>query len=220
MPESCESPGLRRRILLVDDDADIRTGTRVRLESAGYEVFCASDGEEALNMAVASHPDLIVLDVRMPGMDGLTALGKLQSLAETSDIPVVMLSASVFDQQSALDGGARFFMKKPYFAPRLLAAVNAAIADRQTTNLDCESTNRMSTLCGNDTWSADGRPAPLMVDERRQPPALAGERLVEGPVMNVTTLANNGIDKTALPSGDRINRNGDAVDELMSRRWM
>jgi CheY-like chemotaxis protein len=114
------------RILVVDDDRDVLRGARLRLECAGYETFSAADGEEGVAAAVKLSPDAILLDVRMPRMDGLTALAKLRERAETRNIPVVMLSASLIDQQAALDAGARFFLSKPYQGRTLLAAIESA----------------------------------------------------------------------------------------------
>ena len=89
--------------------------------------MAAADGEEGVQRAVADRPDAIVLDVRMPKKDGMTALAELQEQDETRHIPVVMLSASVVDQQRALEAGARFFLTKPYQGRDLLSAVSAAI---------------------------------------------------------------------------------------------
>lgn len=120
-----------RRILVVDDDHDIVRGTRLRLDRAGYETLAAYDGEEAIDSAAAHHPDAIVLDVRMPHMNGLAALDGLRHRSDTKEIPVIMLSASLVDQNAALDGGARFFLRKPYHGETLLAAVEAVLSETE-----------------------------------------------------------------------------------------
>jgi DNA-binding response OmpR family regulator len=117
----------RRKILLIEDDREILRGMHVRLRSAGYEVLTASDGRQGLASSRESHPDAIVLDIRMPEMDGLTALRQLRETPDTSRIPVVMLSASLVDQRKALDMGAKYFLGKPYDAQKLIAAVGLAI---------------------------------------------------------------------------------------------
>jgi CheY-like chemotaxis protein len=122
------------RVLVVEDDRDVLRATRLRLEIAGYKTFSASNGEEGVASAVELHPDVILLDVRMPRMDGLTALAILGERAETENIPVVMLSASVVDQQAALDAGARFFLSKPYQGKTLLAAIKSATNDETIRN--------------------------------------------------------------------------------------
>ena len=118
-----------RQILIVDDDLDIRVGTGLRLQAAGYHPLMAANGEEGVASAVLNHPDAIVLDIRMPKLDGFGALTRLKNLAETKDIPVVMLSASLGDRSASLEAGARFFLDKPYPGKALLAAVETAIAE-------------------------------------------------------------------------------------------
>ena len=114
-------------VLLIEDDREILNVAALRLRAAGYTTLAAADGEEGVQKAVADRPDAIVLDVRMPRKDGMTALVELQEQDETRHIPVVMLSASVVDQQRALEAGARFFLTKPYQGRDLLTAVSAAM---------------------------------------------------------------------------------------------
>ena len=115
-------------VLMVDDDDEIAHAACMRLRAAGYRTLKATDGESGVAAAVADHPDLILLDVRMPRKDGLSALSDLKRRPDTKDIPVVMLSASVVDQEAALDAGARFFIRKPYSGATLVQAVQTAIA--------------------------------------------------------------------------------------------
>lgn len=115
-----------KRILLVEDDHDVATGTSLRLRRAGYDVIHAGDGEQGLSAAMTHGPDAILLDVRMPRISGLDLLGILRRSHHTRRIPVVMLSASLVDQQAALEAGARFFLRKPYDGEMLLAAVESA----------------------------------------------------------------------------------------------
>jgi CheY-like chemotaxis protein len=118
---------MSKRILIIDDNHEIVRATSLRLNVAGYETLAAYDGEQGIDAAVANQPDAIVLDVRMPVKDGLTALLELKCREETRDIPVVMLSASVVDQQAALDCGARYFVRKPHDGSQLIAALNTVI---------------------------------------------------------------------------------------------
>ena len=121
----------KRRVLLVDDDREIVRGVGIRLRAAGYEILTAFDGQAGLLAAKENLPDAIVLDVRMPVMDGLTMLRRLRDYKETEAIPVVILSASVVDQGKAraLEQGARYFLEKPYDPKSLIEAVEAAIAE-------------------------------------------------------------------------------------------
>ena len=121
---------MSKRILLIDDDQEILCGASYRLRARGFETITASDGVQGIESAREYGPDAIVLDVRMSGMDGLTALAKLRNDRRTDSIPIVMLSASVVDQQAALDTGARFFLCKPSEGQDLVAAVESVINDQ------------------------------------------------------------------------------------------
>jgi DNA-binding response OmpR family regulator len=116
-----------KQILVVDDESDLVRGISLRLTAAGFGTCSACDGDSAIAAAVRRKPDAIVLDVRMPGRDGLSVLKELRSGESTWHIPVVMLSASLVDQQRALDAGAHFFLPKPYDGKQLVAAITAAI---------------------------------------------------------------------------------------------
>lgn len=120
------------RILIIDDDADIVCGTTLRLRSAGYATTSASDGPSGIEMAESSHPDAILLDVRMPDTDGLEVLARLRARDATRRIPVVMLSASLRDRLKAAEAGARFFVAKPYQGKTLIDAVYRAINEPDT----------------------------------------------------------------------------------------
>ena len=84
---------LRERILVVDDDANIRALLTVLLENEGYQVLAAADGEAGILTATLEQPDLILLDIRMPKMDGLEACDKLRANPATHAIPVIFLTA-------------------------------------------------------------------------------------------------------------------------------
>ena len=121
----------KRRILLVDDDHEIVRGVGIRLRAAGYDVLTAYDGGAGLQAAQEHLPDAIVLDVRMPVMDGMTVLSKLRESSNTRGIPVIILSASGVGKgkSRALELGARYFLEKPYDPKCLLDAIRSAIAE-------------------------------------------------------------------------------------------
>jgi CheY-like chemotaxis protein len=119
----------KNTVLLIDDDYDVAFGASLRLQAAGYETLTAHDGQAGVDVARRRHPAAIVLDVRMPRMNGLVALANLQHDQRTKDIPIVMLSASLVDQQAALDAGARYFLTKPYQPTTLVTAVGKVIAE-------------------------------------------------------------------------------------------
>ena len=130
------------QVLLVDDDRDILEGVRLRLHAAGYETMTACDGQQAIDSAIDQKPDAIVLDVRMPRMDGMTVLARLKEHQSTRHIPIVMLSASLVDQQAALEAGATFFVIKPYAAENLLAALDSALHDNRPSTTRPRRTGR------------------------------------------------------------------------------
>lgn len=98
-------------ILVVDDEEDIVCGLTLRLHAAGYQTIKANNGTDALNCVGQTRPDAILLDVRMPGMDGLTMLKRLQACDSTRELPVVMLSASLCDQRHASRGRTFFSLQ-------------------------------------------------------------------------------------------------------------
>ena len=122
-------------VLMVDDDDEIVRAACLRLRAAGYHTLMAGDGEAGVAVAVANQPDAIVLDVRLPRLDGLSALADLKRRPETKHIPVIVLSASVVDQQAALDAGARFFLRKPYRGDMLVEAVRTALTTNDALGL-------------------------------------------------------------------------------------
>lgn len=115
------------RILVVDDEAGIRELCRVNLVLAGHDVIEAADGFAAIELAKTAHPELIFLDVLMPGMSGWEVLAKLREDEATRDIPVVMLTAlnSEDDQIRGWEGGVVDYLTKP-FNPLSLADWAAA----------------------------------------------------------------------------------------------
>lgn len=114
-------------VLMVDDDQEIVRGASLRLRAAGYSLLTAHEADAGIAAAISNRPDLILLDVRLPRRDGLSVLSELKRRPETKSIPVVMLSASIVDQQAALDAGARFFLRKPYCGDTLVQAIRTAL---------------------------------------------------------------------------------------------
>lgn len=121
-------------VLVVDDEADIRSLVRELLERAGHDVTEAGDGNEGLRAFFSSRPDLVVLDVSMPGLDGW---GTLQRIRELSDVPVVMLTAQAQElaKVRGLRGGADDYITKPFGRQELLARVEANLR-RQRSDAD------------------------------------------------------------------------------------
>lgn len=116
----------RGRVLVVDDESDIRGLVSELLARAGYEVVEATDGRSGLRAMYASPPDLVVLDVTMPGLDGFATLERIR---EVSDVPVLMLTARVqeLEKVRGLKAGADDYVTKPFGKQELLARVDALL---------------------------------------------------------------------------------------------
>ena len=127
-------------ILLVDDDREIILGLSLRMRAANYEIAIARDGKEGLASARENRPDAIILDVRMPVMDGLTMLGELRANEATAAIPVVVLSANIASSAKAraLELGARYFIQKPYESSTLIQAVRSALGPETSDRAELE----------------------------------------------------------------------------------
>lgn len=119
------------KVLIIDDDPSIRRVAAFALSRAGHEVSQAADGEQGVAMAAAESPDVILLDMRMPGVDGPEACRRLKADPKTSRIPVVFLSASTGpdEEKRCLALGAAGLLPKP-FDPASLEAGVARIAKR------------------------------------------------------------------------------------------
>jgi len=117
------------KVLVVDDDPEVITCLGVRLKLAGYEMLKAADGAQGLASLVKHRPDAVVLDVRMPTMDGIEVLRAIRSNESIQDTPVVVLSANIREQQRALRAGANYFLSKPYDAGDVISAIEYSMQD-------------------------------------------------------------------------------------------
>jgi two-component system KDP operon response regulator KdpE len=114
------------RVLVVDDEPQIRRALRVGLAGRGYQVELASSGEEALDLAAVTPPDVVILDLMLPGLSGLEVC---KALREWSQVPIIVLSAKgeERDKVEALDLGADDYLTKPFGMDELLARIRAAL---------------------------------------------------------------------------------------------
>jgi PAS domain S-box-containing protein len=132
---SLPAPLIRQRILVVDDNDAGRYATSRLLRQAGYEVVEAASGKDALRQASSERPDLVLLDVRLPDINGLEVCGRIKAAPETSSTPVLQMSASVVDATSraaALNGGADAYISTPVEPMVLVATVRALLRLRAT----------------------------------------------------------------------------------------
>ena len=142
------------KILVVDDEDLLVKGIRFNLQNEGYEVISGSNGIDAVNLVQSQNPDLVVLDVMMPEMDGLPACGKIR---EFSDIPIILLTAKTDDMDKLMgfENGADDYLTKPFNILELKARIRALLR-RAGTRMK-ESTNLLTI--GSITLDLDARNA-------------------------------------------------------------
>ena len=119
-------------VLVAEDDEDILALVAYCLERAGYDVITATNGEDAANLAAAERPDLAVLDVMMPRLDGYAVTRRIRADERTATMPVILLTARVQEADVArgFEAGADDYIKKPFSAQQLHARVQAALGRR------------------------------------------------------------------------------------------
>ncbi len=126
-----QGPG---KVLVVDDDRDTRDLLQTALEQRGFSVVLTSSGKRALTLARQEHPNLILLDLKLPGMDGYEVLQRLKSAPETAEIPVMIITGSLTDdelkQQKLLSLGAARFMTKPFAVDELVYEIGVLVTNR------------------------------------------------------------------------------------------
>ena len=144
------------KILVVDDEALLVKGIRFNLQNEGYEVITGSDGLEAVRLVREQDPDLLVLDVMMPNMDGLAACGKIR---EFSDIPIILLTAKADDMDKLMgfDHGADDYLTKPFNILELKARIRALL--RRSRAAEQKSTPGNTLTIGSITLDLDARNA-------------------------------------------------------------
>src|SRR4249920_3106290 len=114
------------RVLVVDDEPQIRRALSINLRARGYDVEAAQDGERALALAARKHPDVVILDLGLPGIDGVEVI---QGLRGWTSVPIIVLSVRETERAKveALDAGADDYVTKPFGMDELLARLRAAL---------------------------------------------------------------------------------------------
>ncbi|HEY7168777.1 MAG TPA: response regulator [Candidatus Binatia bacterium] len=124
----------KKTIMVVDDNPDIITIVRTILEGKGYNVLSASSGPELLELLKGHKPDLIILDIMMPEMDGLEVLTRLKGMNDTTAIPIILLTAKV-QYEDVLGGyklGADYYITKPFTSTQLVNGINLLLGEAKT----------------------------------------------------------------------------------------
>jgi CheY-like chemotaxis protein len=122
------------RILVVEDNEDNRDSLSRRLERRGFEVLIATDGRHGVEMAAAEKPDLILMDMNMPEMDGWEATRKIKATPDAAHVPVIALTAHAMtgDRERALESGCSDYHTKPVEFQKLIAQIETLLQQRQT----------------------------------------------------------------------------------------
>lgn len=154
----------KERILVVEDECDIRELVRHNLVKEGYNLTCVSSGEDALTAAFASLPDLIILDIMLPGIDGLNVCRMLRQDARTREIPIMLLTAKTSDEDVVvgLEVGADDYITKP-FSPKVLAARVRALLrrDRLPAPSGDSCINRCGIIIDSDKYTVEAGGVPI-----------------------------------------------------------
>lgn len=129
MPSTTNPRDEQRTILVVDDFDDTRLLLRTWLEKKGYRVFEAENGNQAVDAVQSQRPDLIIMDVEMPELDGLSATRKIRALPESAEVPIVAVSAYGADQfrASALEAGCNEYVATPFEPDELEQLISSLI---------------------------------------------------------------------------------------------
>ena len=124
---------MAKRILLAEDEPNIVESLTFLLERAGFDVASEMNGQATLDAALTNLPDVIILDVMLPGLDGFEILRRLRADARTQALPVLMLTAKGQreDRETALDSGANLFITKPFSNSEVIAAVTRLANETQ-----------------------------------------------------------------------------------------
>jgi DNA-binding response OmpR family regulator len=123
---------MSEQILLIDDDVRLVGALEIRLKAAGYKVHTAHNGDVGISVAALFQPDVIVLDIRMPEMDGFEVCRLMRAVPELVDIPIIVLSANeeTSTMQAILEAGGNVYLRKPYHPPQLMALLRETIERR------------------------------------------------------------------------------------------
>ena len=125
---------MAEKVLVVDDERQIRDLLNEFLTGEGYEVLLASNGEEAIELAETEYPDVILLDVKMPGFDGIEVCKRLKAEPKTQFIPVIMITGYVDNKMVAIEAGADDFVNKPIDLVELAVRVKSILRIRYLTD--------------------------------------------------------------------------------------
>ncbi|RMD59341.1 MAG: response regulator, partial [Nitrospirae bacterium] len=139
---------MREKILIIDDEEDILELLRYNFSKEGYTTLCVSTGEEGLRLATTEQPDLVVLDLMLPGLDGMEVCRQLKSNIDTRQIPIIMLTAKgeEADIVAGLEIGADDYVTKPFSPKVLIARVRATLRAKKSDEVRGEKIIKINNI--------------------------------------------------------------------------
>jgi DNA-binding NarL/FixJ family response regulator len=156
-----------KRLLVVDDEPNLLRAVAAALRAEGYEVVTARNGREALVRVAESVPDLVISDIRMPGMDGYQIAGHLRSSQRTALVPIIFLTAKdeTADRVAGFRSGVDAYITKPFEPDELLAVIQSILSRVERTHSEIarlvgassDAESRLSTIQDEDLTEAEGR---------------------------------------------------------------
>jgi two-component system phosphate regulon response regulator PhoB len=215
-------------ILVVDDEPDLLELLRYNLAQHGYEVTCALSGEEALTLLDARPPDLVVLDVMLPGADGLEVCQAMKRETRTATIPIIILSArgEEADVVAGLELGADDYLTKP-FSPRVLQARIKAVLRRQqidTAEEDSTVISRGDLMIhpGRHEVTLRGQPVPLTSTEfrilcllvRRPGWVFSRQQIIEAAPGHDASVTERSVDVHIVSLRRKLGASGQAIETI------
>ena len=125
---------MSKRVLIVDDEPDVLRLVALRLKKSGYEILAASDGKEGFDIISSEKPDLVLLDLRLPNMDGVDICKQVKNDEVLRHIPIILFTATsdIEVADKAKEAGANDYMVKPFEPDELLEKISGIIQDKQT----------------------------------------------------------------------------------------
>ena len=217
----------KEKILVVDDEEDILELIRYNLIIEGYRVDCAASGEEALIKAAEQSPDLILLDLMLPGLDGLDVCRELKANSATRQIPVIMITAKGEDADivSGLELGAEDYITKP-FSPRiLLARVKVVLRRKKNTIVDDEPVMRREDLTidpSRHEVRLEGKPLGLTTTEfrilhflaRRPGRVFSREQIISAVKGDDYAVTERSVDVQIVSLRKKLGKSGDTIETV------